>query len=437
MPDSIRVVLADKYDLVVGDTFQLYYRGVIEAPNPYCYSIVAKCEKGANYPRYFEYTPECPGHHKLTISVYNAAHELLGSAETTLNVVQPKQTDDHINILCIGASCTANGYWVSEVHRRLTKTDGNPVGIGCPNIHFVGNCRRNEEGRNEVGFEAFGGWTWSTFTSESVNSMWVESPNHRTQEDQHSLWKDENGSIWQLETLQSDYLKFNPYENHSKPRPESGSLTHYQNAVNQDPIPILSSFAEKRSPFYDPETKSINFKAYANRSNIDTIDAAYILLGINGLLRPHATNNTMQEYCKYVVAEGKVLVDALKRDFPNIKVKVLAPYLSSTNGGCGYSYGANMIYANLFDFTHYIMELNLAYQAWANDIQYRDFLEMISITGQFDAEYNYPSIEKAVNTRSKITERMDINGVHPLTEGYFQIADAVYRNVVKEFCAVE
>lgn len=435
MNNTVRVILADQYDLVVGDTFQLYYRGVIESPNPYCYSIIATCEKGSNYPRYFEYTPEFSGQHKLTISVYNAARELLGRGETLLNVVEAKSTQKNINILCIGASGTANGYWVSEAHRRLTKVDGEPQGIGCPNIHFVGNCRRTEAGRNEVGFEAFGGWTWSSFTSEAVYSILVKSPNTRTQEDQHSLWKDENGAIWQLETIQSDYLKFNPYKNHTLPRPESGFLTHFQNAVNTNPIPILSSFTEKPSPFFDQQTQKLDFKTYTERSNIDTIDAVYILLGVNGLLRPQATNSTTEEYCKYVVSEGKVLVDALKRDFPNVKVKILAPFLASMNGGTGFNYGANMIYANLYDFTHYIMELNLAYQAWANEDDYKDFLELISVTGQFDAENNYPYIQKTVNTRSKTTERFDTNGLHPLPEGYFQVADAVYRNIVKEFCS--
>ena len=435
MDTSVRVILADKYDLVVGDTFQLYYRGIIEAPNPYCYSIVATCEKGANYPRYFEYTPENAGQHKLMISVYDAAHTLLGRGETVLNVVQPKRTDKKVNILCIGDSITANGYWVCEAHRRLTKTDGEPKGIGCSNIHFIGNCHFSDKARKEVGFEAFGGWTWESFTSEAVHSIYVESPNNRTQKDQHSLWKDENGVIWQLETVQSDYLKFNPYKNHTSPKPESGYLTHYLNAENTDPIPILSSFTEKCSPFYDFRSQKIDFKTYAEHSNIDIIDAVYIMLGVNGLLRPQATDNTTEEYCKYVVSEGKVLVDSLKRDFPNVKVKILSPFLASVNGGCGFSYGANMIYANLYDYTRYIMELNLAYQAWANEEKYCQFLEFISVTGQFDSENNFPYILKPVNTRSKITERLDTNGVHPTTEGYYQVADAVYRNIVKEFCS--
>ena len=87
MAEKIRVNIPKKYDLVVGDTFQLYYRGIIEAPNPYVYAIVSICEKGRNFPRYFEYTPTEPGQHKLTIKVYDAQRNLLGEGE--------KVRDDH------------------------------------------------------------------------------------------------------------------------------------------------------------------------------------------------------------------------------------------------------------------------------------------------------------------------------------------------------
>ena len=82
MAEKIRIVLPQKYDLVVGDTFQLYYRGVIEAPNPYVYSIVAKCKEGKSFPRYYEYTPTAPGQYKLTIEVVDADFTVLGKGET-------------------------------------------------------------------------------------------------------------------------------------------------------------------------------------------------------------------------------------------------------------------------------------------------------------------------------------------------------------------
>ena len=78
------------------------------------------------------------------------------------------------------------------------------------------------------------------------------------------------------------------------------------------------------------------------------------------------------------------------------------------------------------------MELNLAYQNWALEDDYKDFLEFISLSGQFDSEFSYPCIEKPVNSRSKITERMDTNASHPTIDGQMQMADAVYRNLIKE-----
>ena len=56
MENKVNVFMPKSYDLVVGDTFQLFYTGIIESPNPYGYAIVATCDKGKNFPRYFEFT---------------------------------------------------------------------------------------------------------------------------------------------------------------------------------------------------------------------------------------------------------------------------------------------------------------------------------------------------------------------------------------------
>ena len=78
------------------------------------------------------------------------------------------------------------------------------------------------------------------------------------------------------------------------------------------------------------------------------------------------------------------------------------------------------------------MDLNLAYKNWAKEDEYKDFVEFINLTGQFDIEYCYPHIQKPVNTRCSITEQIDTDACHPNHEGKMQIADAVYRNLIKE-----
>jgi lysophospholipase L1-like esterase len=78
------------------------------------------------------------------------------------------------------------------------------------------------------------------------------------------------------------------------------------------------------------------------------------------------------------------------------------------------------------------MNMNLAYQAMANEDEFKDFVEFINISGQFDSENNMPRQSKPVNTRCSLTEQVGINGVHPSNDGYYQIGDAAYRALVPE-----
>ena len=432
MDSKVRVFLAKQYDLVVGDTFQLFYKAIIEAPNPYCYSIVALCEKGKAFPRYFEYTPDKEGTHELTVSVYNAERKLLGSAKTILNVVSAVKPEKDVNVLCIGDSLTSNGVWVGEVCRRITKSGGTPEGHGFDNVKFVGSCTKDD-----IGFEGYGGWQWDNYSSVKPGAAWVKAPNSKTVEDQHSLWTAEDGNVWQIETLQVDYLKLTRFKDHDGVRPENGYLTHYKNAVNTEPIRIYSSFDEKVNPFYDEKTKSVNLKAYMEKIGVDTIDVVYILLGSNGLMRQIAFNSTRHDYCQFVKEEARAVIDLIKRDIPNVKIKIMAPQLPSARGGMGNNYGAELPFADYYDILHFTMELNMAYEELAHEENYKDFLEFVHMTGQFDTEYGYPHTEKPVNARSSITEWFDTNGYHPTVEGRYQIADAVYRNLVKQLSKIK
>lgn len=426
--EKVNVMLPEKYDLVVGDTFQLFYRGVIDAPNPYCYDILVTCDKGRNCVRYYEFLPVEPGCHKLTLSVYGPGKTLLGQGETILNVAEPKAPAKPLNILCMGASTTAGGEWANEALRRLTASDGEPQGLGFDNIRFIGTCGK---GKGEAGYEGYGGWRWETWFPTSVGSMWAVCPdNKKTIEDQHSYWQDENGNIWQLETLANEYLKFNRYLQHTGERPASGMLTHYKNAVDTEPIIIDHSSEEKKSPYYDDLAGKVNFKTYCERNGFDGIDAVYVMLGGNGLAEAHQAGLSLEEHCQNNVKKGKELVRLLKESYPDAKVRVMGLVPPSATGGMGASYGTTMPYCDYYGFLRYVLTLNKAYEAWTREPEYRDFCDFVHVTSQVDAENNMPAAEKPVNCRSKKTELLGTNGLHPLYEGYMQIADAAYRSMV-------
>ena len=420
MNDSIRVILPDKYDLVVGDTFQLFYRGVVEAPDPFCYDILAVCEKGKNFPRYFEFTPETPGKYKLTIFVYDVSKNLLGSSETILDVCLPKKPDKDVNILCVGDSLTAGGEWVTEVYRRLVSEDGNPAGLGFKGVNFIGSC-----GEGPVRYEGYGGWRWDSYSSDDVEDIWVYCDHNKTVADQHSVWEDGNGNLWKLETIVYENLKFIPYEKRNIPKVKNGVIKHIKNAVNTDDVLVRSTYSGKPSPFYDEKSGGVNLKGYAQKYDIEKIDAVYILLGTNGVM----SFENLNELCKNIVIDGKKLVDKIHRDFPDVKIKVMGYPIPSVNGGCGANYGAVLPHCDDYGAARFVMEMNLAYKEWAKEAEYRDFMEYVNISGQVDSDYAYPKTEKAVNIRSSYKEFLDTNGVHPTYEGYMQIADAVYRNV--------
>lgn len=435
MAEKIRVILPQKYDLVVGDTFQLFYRGVIECPNPYVYSIVSICEKGRNFPRYFEYAPTEPGQHKLTIKVYDAQRNLLGEAETMLNVVAPKEPKKTTKILCIGDSLTGGG-WPYEAYRRVTQEGGEPAGLGFENaVKFIGSRTRPDKYPG-IAMEGRSGFGWDCFLGNLPDTLIVECPNRRPAEDINSLWQDINGNLWKLTYLKIDYPKFVRYNNPDAPYPEHGPLTHYAGAKDTSPIEFNNILIDKEgTPFMNPETGEIDFLDYCRRNNVETPDVAYIFLGSNGLMSVEANTHTREEYCQRLVNKGKWMIGRMKEAFPNLQVKLMGLPMWSVNGGIGHSFGAILPLTDLYELIHYKMELNKAYQAWCLEDGYRDFMEFVDISGQFDCENNFPCKEKPVNTRSTVMERIDTDACHPSLEGYKQIGDAVYRNIVASFCS--
>ena len=101
---GIRVMLADEYTLVVGDNFQLFYRSIVQAPDPYGYYIKLTGKKGHAYNRYYEFCPEANevGTYELKVSVCDANGVEYGSDTTKLVVVANKgnnSPDGHMQIL--------------------------------------------------------------------------------------------------------------------------------------------------------------------------------------------------------------------------------------------------------------------------------------------------------------------------------------------------
>lgn len=431
-----RVVLPDVFHAVVGDTLQLFYRGIVEHPNPYNYNIEFRCDIGKNTPRYFEVTPVADnvGDHTLTVRVRDHLDSILATGTTVLRIHAVGETPSlRKNILCVGDSLTGSGTWCKEALRRLTETGGTPAGLGLSNIRFIGTKKNGE-----CGYEGYGGWTWGSYLSAPTATklgMWVYGSHDKDSTDQHSLWEDGSGNIWSMETIETGRIKFTRYQDHTAPMPiGAGTLHHYQNATHTADIAYDETVYAEGNPFWDSDEGQVNFRTYCERNGFDRVDYMVTLLSWNGMAASHYASS--ESLIATHVTNAKRLIRILHEQYSNAKVKMMGIQLPSVNGGCGHSYGANSQYSNWYGLVRSVMNMNLAYQEMANEDEFKDYVEFINISGQFDSEYNMPRQSKTVNTRSTSTELVGTNGVHPSTEGYYQIGDAAYRALVPELTEV-
>jgi hypothetical protein len=153
--NNVNVVLADKYQVVVGDKMELFYRGFISAKNPYNYNIEVVGDIGKTFSRCIEFDAVSGnvGNHTITVKVYGESGNLLGEDSTIIEVVESvQQPSTQINAMLVGDSLTNGDVIGAEVQRRLTGTGGSPVGEGYGNITFLGDTSYNAANLHCVGY---------------------------------------------------------------------------------------------------------------------------------------------------------------------------------------------------------------------------------------------------------------------------------------------
>lgn len=423
-----RIILPDSIEVALGYERQFFYNAIIEAVNLDNYNIKITGDLGGKqYPRYYEFTLNTAGSYTFTVSVYDLNDNLLitDSCSVVCTAVATSPVSAK-KVLCVGDSLTSGGIWTGELERMLAQSGGVPSGLNLSNIDFIGTVGTAPNLR-----EGYGGKTWNWFISETVDAdvTFTVASHDKDSSDLLSIYQDGNGNNWILESILSATELVFSRDGHILSPPASGTLTHISGGVNTTTITYSSYVSDVFNPFYNTTTNQLDFSKYVSDNGFGSIDYACILLTWNGqsggryLASDHAT----------LIADAKTFLDALVADYPSVKVKLMGIQLPSPNGGLAANYGdATNGYGNYYDLVRTVNGLNLAYQDLANEPTYSSFVEFVNVSMQFDNENNMPTISKAVNLRNTDTEVVGSNGVHPKTEGYYQIADAIFNNINKE-----
>ena len=398
------------YDLVENDTFELFFRGIVAASDPYRYNIRIDCERGAIYRRKYVYTPTNgdAGTVPMIVSLENDEGTVLDRKELELRIhpAARRTFPKPYNVLCVGDSLTSGGIWASELYRRLTASDGKPAGLGL-NVRFWGNV----PGKNGAFHEGYGGWTFNSFNCDYDSArFWHLRTRHALiPSDQHAMFEDEAGASWRLESIDGDTLKL-IYQTGNAAAAPVGALRWISGGESHTDIPAGETFRASGNPFWDEAAERVDFGTWARKLGCPGIDLACILLGWNSTL------TSEEEYFDHV----RIFLANLRETFPNVKVILMGLQVPSIDG-FGASYGCMW---NYMDKLRYVFRMDERYAKIAEEY---DWVSSASLAGQFDTEYNMPSAEFPVNVRGTKTEIRGTNGVHPAPEGYLQIADAFYR----------
>ena len=95
--------------------------------------------------------------------------------------------------------------------------------------------------------------------------------------------------------------------------------------------------------------------------------------------------------------------------------------------GLAANYGLSLDLASYRYAQNHVFNLNRWYEEIAET---HENVSFVQISGQFDTEHCMQTGTRTVNERSGETETFQINGVHPALSGYYQIADACYRDFI-------
>ncbi len=407
------IYLPETYDLVVGDTFELFYRGILLVMNPSHYNVRVTCARGSAYIRKFVFTPTESdiGEYPLTVDLIDDLGNIIESGKTTLVVRAVAQTPaDDTYVLCVGDSLTAGGDWPSEAYRRFTATDGTPTGHGLTKLHFLGS----KEGKHGAYFEGYGGWVFGSYNSDYSQGSYFKyiiTDHNKTDYDRHSVYTD-GSSKWKLEEIEDGRIKLLRTYWGDPLNESGGTLTHVSGGVNHEDIVYTEVKNAANNPFWNDVENRVDFAGYVKKLGAPRVDICFVLLGWN------SSNSTEEAYKPQV----RTFLDNLRRDYPKCKIVLMGLQMTSYDG-LGLNYGTSWNYIEKNEYTKRLGQ-------WYVDLcgEY-DNMSYIDIAGQFDSEYNYATLERPANVRTEKTEVIQSNGVHPNLDGYMQIGDAVYRKL--------
>lgn len=408
--DEVQIILPNDIYALRDRITQLFFRGFIKAVNPYNYDIKVMCAVGKTFARYYEIGISEAGDYPLKVQVRDNNLNVIAEKETTLHIIEQTSSSNPLNVLCIGASATSTGYWPAEL-RRMLETE-----MGFNNVHFVGRKTATNE---SVNLEATGGWSWNNFIStgqRAIRFQISETIGNITYGNKLT----HNGNVYTVleVNLTEGIGNIRCSGTNESAAPVLPTESNGILVLGETSLTFTSWEEERFTPFFNTDMQCIDFKTYADTYCNGQIDVLVTHLGVNNALWDGVSHET-------AINAARILIDAFLSEFPTSKIVVSAIPMPDE--------GVN-VYANTYSTQNVnrygticsFLEYNKALYTLVSADEYIGKVFWAPSNLFFDTDYGYPKNEKNVNNRiSSYKELVGTNGVHPIKEGSYMIADSM------------
>lgn len=418
---SPRITLPSVVFAAQGVEFNLYYDAITLGADAGLgampmWSVQVLCDIGYSLDRCFHLNPSGAnvGDHDLHVHVYNNARELIASKSVTLRVVPAIPPSEIRNLLLVGDSTLNNGPLAPWLRSRFTTLGGS-----VPVLHGgKGIAPARHQGWPGASFQDY-----ATVAFDTRFEFTVTGASTLEQDASYS----NNGSVFVIQdiytTAGAGKIRAMKISGVNAPS-ASGALIktggNGPSAISYSSFSVVSS-----NPLWNNTTSQVDVENYRSMLGMGVLfDVVAIRLGVNdslGNLRTEAQRATIIQY-------AKTIIDAFLSDNADCKIIVELPTTDgNTRGGWGANYGAagkkEEFQANVWRLRELMIEE-------FDNAAYHENVLLCATGCCIDRYYSYDRESIQVASVIPIFADVHTNALHPATEGYYQLADALYPSIL-------
>lgn len=388
--------------------------------SPMNYVVGWSCSKGLITGRCFRFTPTSSdvGSHSCTCSIYSTSnHKLIAEKTFTIKVLSMSALNVQKRIVHFGDSL--GRYTAEKIYANFN--DSNRFsGVAPIMLGTRGSAPH---------YEAVGGYTWKNYATEGANQYRIQVT---------GVTSINVGSVYAYSGTEYNIREVNITDGTGNLLLErslgaagnidgvaSGVITLVSGSGDSS-INFTDSVREPNNPVWDSSLNDgvggLSFSKYRERLGLgssEKIDAASFQFGVN---ESFGTPDLTSILNNYILP----LYNAFIADNPNGKF-IVGMTMSAGNDadGAGSNYGASR------DTWKYLTNTYNFRKMYLEELQ-NQYPNLIIAPSQLEVDryYGYAFSTRQISQRTTATEKYHNNFVHPASDGYGQMADALFATYI-------